>query len=49
MIDSPALAKEQQTLLTNMIGSFDYTRNASCGLVYHLAAYWKARRYLLIE
>jgi len=30
--------------LEAMLQSFDYERNSSCGLIYHLAAYWKARR-----
>ncbi len=30
--------------LERLIGRFDYDHNSSCGLVYHLAAYWKARR-----
>lgn len=48
MVDSPTLTTEQQTSLQNLIRTFDYTHNASCGLVYHLAAYWKARRHHLI-
>jgi hypothetical protein len=48
MVDSPALTAEQQSTLQKMFGSFDYTHNASCGLVYHLATYWKARRHHLI-
>ena len=49
MVDSPTLTTEQQTALKNLFGGFDYTQNASCGLVYHLATYWKARRYRLVE
>ena len=45
MVDSPKLTTEQQTSLQNLIRNFDYPHNASCGLVYHLAAYWKARRH----
>jgi hypothetical protein len=48
MVDSPKLTTEQQTALQNLLGSFDYLHNASCGLVYHLAAYWKARQHHLI-
>lgn len=44
MVDGPTLTPEQQTSLQQLINGFDYTHNASCGLVYHLAAYWKARR-----
>jgi hypothetical protein len=45
MVDSPKLTTEQQSSLQNLIRNFDYPHNASCGLVYHLAAYWKARRH----
>lgn len=45
MVDSPTLTSEQRSALQKLLGSFDYTHNASCGLVYHLAAYWKARRH----
>ena len=45
MVESPTLTNEQRSALQKLLSSFDYPRNASCGLVYHLAAYWKARRY----
>ena len=48
MVDSPTLTAEQHALLKKLFGSFNYTHNASCGIVYHLAAYWKARRNHLI-
>jgi hypothetical protein len=48
MVDSPTLTAEQQASLKNLIVSFNYMHNASCGIVYHLAAYWKARRHHLI-
>ena len=48
MVESPTLTNEQRSALQKLFGSFDYTHNASCGLVYHLAAYWKARHYQLI-
>jgi hypothetical protein len=38
---SAVVRNELRTLLTN----FDYRHNASCGIIYHLAAYWKARRH----
>jgi hypothetical protein len=49
MIDSPTLTEAQQTSLKNLISGFDYDHNASCGIIYHLAAYWKARRHRLLE
>ncbi len=48
MIDNTTVTTEQHALLKKLFGSFDYTQNASCGIVYHLAAYWKARRHHLI-
>lgn len=45
MVDAPTLTPEQRDSLQKLINGFDYTHNASCGLVYHLAAYWKARRH----
>ena len=48
MIDSPTLTDEQQAALKKLLEGFDYTHNASCGLVYHLASYWKARRHGLM-
>lgn len=48
MVKSPVLTTEEQTALQKLTGGFDYLHNASCGLVYHLAACWKARRHHLI-
>lgn len=45
MVDEPKLSVEQSAALQKLVADFDYTHNASCGLVYHLAAYWKARRF----
>jgi ribonuclease D len=43
------LTPEQQGALRELIRGFDYDHNASCGILYHLAAFWKARRHGLIE
>ena len=48
MVDSPILTTEQKAALQELFGSFDYEHNASCGLVYHLATYWKARKHQLM-
>lgn len=48
MIDPAAVAGEQEAALRQLLGSFDYDHNASCGIIYHLAAYWKARRHGLL-
>lgn len=48
MGDSSAFTEAQPTALTTMITGFDYVHNSSCGIIYHLAAYWKARRHQLL-
>jgi len=48
MIDPASVAGEQEAALRQLLGSFDYAHNASCGIIYHLAAYWKARRHGLL-
>lgn len=49
MVDSPTFTEAQQTSFKNLLSGFDYEHNASCGIIYHLAAYWKARRHRLLE
>jgi len=44
MTEPAALSTEEQRLLVTELGRFDYRHNASCGILYHLAAWWKARR-----
>jgi hypothetical protein len=44
MVESSSLTEAQQTSLKDLIRGFDYDHNSSCGIIYHLAAYWKARR-----
>jgi hypothetical protein len=48
MVDPVSISEAQKAALKNMIEHFDYTHNSSCGIVYHLAAYWKARRNQLL-
>lgn len=45
MVEPGAVADAQRASLRDFLGSFDYLRNSSCGIIYHLAAYWKARRH----
>jgi hypothetical protein len=45
MVDPNSVSESQRTSLRDMLGSFDYLHNSSCGIIYHLAAYWKARRH----
>jgi hypothetical protein len=44
MADAPSITGEQKQLLREAILQTDYLRNSSCGIIFHLAAYWKARR-----
>lgn len=48
MVENATMTTEERTSMQTLLRNFDYTHNASCGLVYHLAAYWKARRHHLI-
>ncbi len=43
MVDPSSVSETQRASLSDLLGRFDYLHNASCGLIYHLAAYWKAR------
>ncbi len=49
MGESPTLTDEQQTALQNLFSSFNYTHNGSCGLIYHLASFWKAQRQRCLD
>ncbi|MCB1225558.1 MAG: hypothetical protein KDK99_07090 [Verrucomicrobiales bacterium] len=42
MVENPHLTLEERTALQNLITHFDYEHNASCGILYHQAAAWKA-------
>jgi hypothetical protein len=44
MSDPAALTAEQSSQLRDLIMTTDYRHNSSCGIIFHLAAYWKARR-----
>ncbi len=48
MIDPASVSAAQQKSLAELIRGFDYDHNSSCGVIYHLAAYWKARRNHLL-
>jgi hypothetical protein len=45
MVDHPSMSAQQKQQLQEVILQTDYLHNSSCGIIYHLAAYWKARRY----
>jgi len=44
MGEGAVFTDEQRAAFGRLVGGFDYGHNASCGIVYHLAAYWKDRR-----
>ncbi|MGB8168754.1 MAG: hypothetical protein WCF18_14755 [Chthoniobacteraceae bacterium] len=45
MVDPGSVAEVQRTSFRGLVEGFDYLHNSSCGIIYHLAAYWKARRH----
>ncbi|WP_395744078.1 hypothetical protein [Prosthecobacter sp.] len=47
MIDPTMVSMEQRKALAELLRGFDYMHNSSCGIIYHLAACWKARRHQL--
>ncbi len=48
MTEPAVLSAEEKRVLVTELGRFDYLHNASCGILYHLAAWWKARRQGLL-
>lgn len=44
MPEPASMTKEQAQLLEDFILAFDYSHNSSCGILYHIGSYWKARR-----
>ncbi len=45
MSGADSASDAEKSGLRDLVSGFDYRNNSSCGLVYHLAAYWKARRH----
>lgn len=43
MVDADQVTPAQREELRNLPGRFDYLHNSSCGILYHLAFYWKER------
>ncbi len=44
MVDPGSVTPAQRASLAEFLSRFDYQHNSSCGIIYHLAAYWKARQ-----
>lgn len=44
MLEPKSFGAEQTQLLRDFLLAFDYSHNSSCGILYHVGAYWKARR-----
>lgn len=49
MAPEPDISPKQIELLRDLITNSDYLHNSSCGIAYHLAAYWKTRALGAIE
>lgn len=45
MSDQGSVSEDQKSSLKKTLLHFDYANNSSCGIIYHLAAYWKASRH----
>ncbi len=45
MLPGSELPEPSRQQLQGVIQNSDYLHNSSCGIVYHLAAYWKAKRH----
>lgn len=45
MVAPDSLSTAHRAQLQKMFLHFDYVHNSSCGIIYHLASYWKARRH----
>jgi hypothetical protein len=43
MVDAERLTSRQKQELRDLPGRFDYLHNSSCGILYHLSFYWRAR------
>ena len=48
MLKEPVITPGQKQDLRDVLLQTDYLHNSSCGILYHLAAYWKARRYKVL-
>ncbi len=49
MSDPASLTADQLKQISELIMTTDYRHNSSCGMIFHLAAYWKARRSSLLN
>ena len=43
MVNNPATETEKEKLLDDIVSYMNYSRISSCGIVFHIAAYWKAQ------
>lgn len=49
MVDQPKIGEEQTARIAEFVMETDYRNNSSCGIIYHLGAYWKARRHGVLQ
>ena len=39
------LANDEKEILQNVVSAMDYSHLSGCGVIFHVSAYWKARKY----
>lgn len=49
MVERPSVTAEQRQWMEKIIGQTDYDQVSGCGIVYHVATYWKARKLGLFK
>ncbi|MBC8601371.1 hypothetical protein H8784_06500 [Parabacteroides acidifaciens] len=45
MQDNEKLHEEEFKILNEYLSAIDYTRISSCGIIFHVASYWKAKKF----
>jgi hypothetical protein len=49
MVEHPTVTDEQRQWIQKIIAQSDYDHVSGCGIVYHVATYWKARKLALFN
>jgi len=42
MANDPVLANDEKSILHDVMSAMDYSHLSGCGIIFHVAAYWKA-------
>ena len=45
MANDPILSNEEEKILRDIMSTMDYSHLSGCGIIFHVATYWKARKY----